>query len=574
MRRLAASLLLCLATVAEAQVTKQMSSELHWFPGGIRGAVQDKGGAVYNVKAYGAKGDGTTDDTTAIASALTACGTSPGIVFMPKGTYVIEGLTVPTGCTLAGAGIGATVLELDTSLADGPGTIIASGTANAYTTDVVIRDFTVDGNKAEFDATDHIVGVRVAGSRILVENVYVHDVTAACIGVGLGTGTMGNITVQNNWCHNPGSTNPTANYWGAYFIVHGSNIAFLNNIHTRSDTDSGYGFDIEPNTGQSVSNVQVEGGFYTGMLKIAGLSGDTTDHVRVVGGTYECVGQSGGGRGVSISYATDVELAHVYVEGPADSSTGNTVAIDNSTNVRMLGGTYKHRAGSSRSRLKIDTGTTITVDGTYWDINSGNAQVVEEITSNSDFQWLNSLVNGSGNGFWHTKLSGSTPYIRLTQTAQTFAQLPTLVRSGSEVLCSDCLRTNPCVGGGSGSTTIARRVGGAWNCAVSGEPSATVTTQTVADDGAGTAASFTITATRGALQVTCNDTHGCAATMSETGMTTGDILYVENVSANTVTIADSSGVVETTGGTSISLGQYETAGLIYLSDRWTQLFTN
>lgn len=45
-------------------------------------------GAV-NVKDFGAKGDGTTNDATAIQSALDSLSTSGGIIFFPKGTYLL-----------------------------------------------------------------------------------------------------------------------------------------------------------------------------------------------------------------------------------------------------------------------------------------------------------------------------------------------------------------------------------------------------------------------------------------------------------------------------------------------------
>ncbi len=57
-----------------------------------------------NVLDHGAVADGTTDDTAAIQAALDAAAADEGgIVFMPKGKYLVEGsLTIPTGVALRG----------------------------------------------------------------------------------------------------------------------------------------------------------------------------------------------------------------------------------------------------------------------------------------------------------------------------------------------------------------------------------------------------------------------------------------------------------------------------------------
>lgn len=55
----------------------------------IIAGIRDKGGQVYNVKAYGAVGDGTTDDSTNIQTAITAAKTNGGVVYFPPGTYKI-----------------------------------------------------------------------------------------------------------------------------------------------------------------------------------------------------------------------------------------------------------------------------------------------------------------------------------------------------------------------------------------------------------------------------------------------------------------------------------------------------
>jgi Pectate lyase superfamily protein len=57
----------------------------------------DKGGQVFNVKAYGAKGDGVTDDTAAVNAAFAAAyAAGGGVIYFPPGIYLIAGaLTVP-----------------------------------------------------------------------------------------------------------------------------------------------------------------------------------------------------------------------------------------------------------------------------------------------------------------------------------------------------------------------------------------------------------------------------------------------------------------------------------------------
>lgn len=70
---------------------------------------QDKGSQLFNVKAYGALGNGSNDDTTAIQNAINAAVAVPGgIVFFPPGKYNYTNLTISNGSgqgiTLEGAG--------------------------------------------------------------------------------------------------------------------------------------------------------------------------------------------------------------------------------------------------------------------------------------------------------------------------------------------------------------------------------------------------------------------------------------------------------------------------------------
>ena len=98
-----------------------------------------------SVVSYGAKGDGATDDTPAINSALSAC-TSPPIpnngcvLYFPAGVYVTTGLTLHSYTNLRGDGWGTSVILLKAHTASDVLTI----PIDAF--NFSIRDLTLDGN--------------------------------------------------------------------------------------------------------------------------------------------------------------------------------------------------------------------------------------------------------------------------------------------------------------------------------------------------------------------------------------------------------------------------------------------
>lgn len=100
--------------------------------------------AFVSVKDYGAVGDGSTNDTTAVQAALTAC--AGAAVYIPPGTYMVSGLTVPANTLVYGAGT-ASVLKL-------------RATADVISTigkHAVLQDFKIDGNGASFTGRGVVV---------------------------------------------------------------------------------------------------------------------------------------------------------------------------------------------------------------------------------------------------------------------------------------------------------------------------------------------------------------------------------------------------------------------------------
>jgi hypothetical protein len=97
-----------------------------------------------NVLQYGAKGDGTTDDTSAIQAAINALTSSGGTVFFPALTFLISSsLTIPANnISLVGAGW-SSIIRLKNS-SNVYAILFSNGTAGV--TGGKIADLQIDGN--------------------------------------------------------------------------------------------------------------------------------------------------------------------------------------------------------------------------------------------------------------------------------------------------------------------------------------------------------------------------------------------------------------------------------------------
>ena len=97
------------------------------------GNIGFKGGGLYDVKTFGATGDGSTDDTSAINSAIAALSAGDTLYF-PEGTYVVSSAltTISTSVNIVGAGIGKSIIDA-TTVGTGP-VLDVTGTATLTTT--------------------------------------------------------------------------------------------------------------------------------------------------------------------------------------------------------------------------------------------------------------------------------------------------------------------------------------------------------------------------------------------------------------------------------------------------------
>ncbi|CAF1238489.1 unnamed protein product [Adineta steineri] len=102
---------------------------------------------IYNIRDFGAKGDGNTDDTPSVLEAISKCMINGGVLYIPSGTFVIRSsLIFKTNLpfTINGDGMNSILLwEFNDHL------IIISSESNNEISGITIRDFVITSSIVE-----------------------------------------------------------------------------------------------------------------------------------------------------------------------------------------------------------------------------------------------------------------------------------------------------------------------------------------------------------------------------------------------------------------------------------------
>lgn len=146
---------------------------------------------VFDVRDYGALGDGVTDDTAAIQAAIDAAFTAGGgVVYLPEGVYRVSGdgagsgncLTMHSQVDLVGDGMGSTVLKLVDG-SDLPLMGMIGSPAGEVLQGVGISDLSLDGNRG--NSSGVVNGWHLAAnpagvsSHMSLERVEIRDVSGS-----------------------------------------------------------------------------------------------------------------------------------------------------------------------------------------------------------------------------------------------------------------------------------------------------------------------------------------------------------------------------------------------------------
>ena len=246
----------------------------------IQAGVNELKTLTFNVKDYGAKGDGTTDDTAAIQTALNDAVNTHGTVKLPAttGFYQFSNLTMHANTALVGDGMNASYLR---RIVGSTGTALREKTVaegNPYgAVAIQLRDFQIVGASTSGDGIDlgrQTVGMKFT-SKASMQNI-------ACSGFPSGTGitVRSDATTSHNlWSHNNlngfSFDAGAANAWVGLFTEACSG----NHILCGDVWSSLVGMDIEEDTVSSANSmvkITAGGNCLTGLhLKHAGATAKT-----------------------------------------------------------------------------------------------------------------------------------------------------------------------------------------------------------------------------------------------------------------------------------------------------------
>ena len=391
----------------------------------------------FNVKAFGAVGNGVTDDAPAIMAAHTGLPAAGGTICFPEGTYAI-GATLTFTKKVALSGMAA--ISPDDAV-NTPVTILKLAALNNYA--VVFAGAAALGSTMEGITVDAAPGSGGSGIRILANSVELSRVSVfdqAVDGIVIGDpgaatncnsfvlrrvvsrGNAGNgLTVSSNNGAAPNANAGTV--ISSAFLGNGGDGVYLNNVLFPSLIGNVY----EGNTGYGLNATVV-----TQSLTLVG--GDSEGNVFDQLHTHDCLNARiflpgvsivGGFEGVAGDQLPLV-LKHNYAAGAASS----TIVLAASDNIGTLG---------SGLKVSFDRGT------------STFSTVILQPTDGAGTR-----VDALGVTAVATTLSAQLIFAGTTAGA-----LGAPV-NGTIIYCSDCTIAGACAAGGTGA--IAKRLNGAWIC--------------------------------------------------------------------------------------------------------------
>ena len=204
---------------------------------------------IYNVLAYGAVGNGSTNDTSAVQDALDAAGDAGGgLVVLPPGTYAVSALTVPDNVTLQGYG-SSSVIEI-TGTTD-HGVEMKEGSS--------LRDLKVlfEGQSSAFRGLVEVDEPGVIIDGVTVEATFATDTSTNNRVAGIAMRISGvSVIINNCTLIGPNSDSP---YYDSEGRAWGGIVLDGDNLEARISNTSAYGWADGVKISSHESDITIQG---------------------------------------------------------------------------------------------------------------------------------------------------------------------------------------------------------------------------------------------------------------------------------------------------------------------------
>lgn len=320
--------------------------------------LSDRAADVVNVKDYGAKGDGVTDDTASIQAAVAAIPTTGATLLFPHGTYLISNSSaLPSNASVVGEG--AKIVAAPAASWSG-----GAHQGSAFTGATSASNIQVSGlnfSWAYGDGTPHILQFAATNSNIVVTN-NVSDGSGDFVAMVGTTNTLieGNsVTNVSNACYDHWGSAQDARVIGNYCSTYasaGSGLGAIQftGIATGGGAANSAGFICLGNT------IFVNGGSAPQAIIINGPSTGGSDNRFIVENNKIVIANATSSWGVLVSgLANNGIISNNYFEGNAGSYSAVSVA-STATNVSVSGNrAYNWQAGSNGVFANASVGGTL-----------------------------------------------------------------------------------------------------------------------------------------------------------------------------------------------------------------------
>ena len=299
------------------------------FTGGVITNVEAKLAQYISVKDFGAVGDGVTDDTAAINTAVTyANSVGGGVVTFPSGTYMVNASGTTTGIQLkTGVYLNLTGAKLKALSFNSPDyrLVWIQEQGNCGVIGGEIEGDKLTTTATSTDAQGHGIYIILNCANVTVQGVKVYN----CYGDGIYTGRLCTGTKITNCVLTNNGRNNISVVSSSNVVIDGCDISNANGNLPEA------GIDVEPNPGDAVSNNVVITNCHIYGNTNEGISFPAPAPTPLIETAVvsNCHIYDNGTQGIRASYVKNLEVTGCVIYGNGAGGIQDTAALATSLNI-------------------------------------------------------------------------------------------------------------------------------------------------------------------------------------------------------------------------------------------------